>query len=135
MTTTRGPPVSGDATREQVRHAILRAGHTPRSFADEADLDPGTLYDFLSGKRDGSSMTRYKIETALRWPVGSIDQLFAGLSFEQATTLAAGLEERTPVPARPVGLGLDDAAADLTDDDIEDIRALIRAKRERRGLT
>jgi hypothetical protein len=35
---------------------------------------------------------------------------------------------------RPVGYGLDNEADGLTEDDIEDVRALIRAKRARRGL-
>lgn len=92
--------MNGDYAREQVRHAILRAGYSPLSFAQHIELDPGTLYDFLSGKRGGSATTRYKIEVGLLWPTGAIDKLFDGATFDEAVwepTVERGLEGDEPV--------------------------------------
>lgn len=67
-----------DEVREEVRKAILRTGLSPLAFATAAKVDPGTLYDYLGGKRKPSSKSRAKIEEALGWPVGSINAMYLG---------------------------------------------------------
>jgi hypothetical protein len=120
--------VDREAAAREAKRAV-DARWTRTGFAQEAQLDPGTLSDFLEGRRWPQGPTRAKIEKRLGWPPGALDDLAAGQSL--SGILSRATQARA---ARPVGLGLDDEAADLTDDDIEDIRALIRAKRARRGL-
>jgi lambda repressor-like predicted transcriptional regulator len=97
-------------------------------LAKKAGVAYRTLVNVLAGH---STRAEDAVELALGWGPGSIKSVLAGGEPD--------LTEQNSQPApeirqKPVGLGLDDAAADLTDEDIDDIRALIRAKRARRGL-
>lgn len=74
--------MSQDAARRAVRNAI-DARWARGAFADKAKIDPGTLGDFLDGKRWPQGRNRAKIEEALGWPVGSIEDLSEGLPLEQ----------------------------------------------------
>jgi len=107
--------VTREAARREVRR-VVDASWTRGSFADKAKLDPGTLGDFLDGRRWPQGGNRTKIERALGWPLGKIMDL-------------AEAEESAPPPmaaaASPVGLGLDDAAEGLAVEQVERIRALI----------
>lgn len=63
-----------DAARE-VRLAVEATGLTRKDFAAKAQVDLGTLADFISGARWPQAPTRKKIENALRWPAGRIAEL------------------------------------------------------------
>lgn len=116
MTTTKGPSVSREAARREVRRAV-DAGWARRAFAEKAKIDPGTLSDFLEGKRWAQATNRTKIEKALGWPAGKI------------TDLAEATDVDSPAQ-RPVGLGLDDAAEGLPPEVVEPFRqALLAIKR------
>jgi transcriptional regulator with XRE-family HTH domain len=106
----RSTNVSRDAARREVRKAV-EANWTRLAFAKLAQIDPGTLTDFLENRRWPQGPTLAKIEQALGWEVGRIRDM--------ADT------PDIPAPARPVGLGLDDAAAGLAPEQVERIRALI----------
>lgn len=65
-------------TRDQARREVQRhvdAAGGISSFAKSAALDPGTLSDFLNGKRWPHARNRTKIEDTLGWPHGQIEDL------------------------------------------------------------
>lgn len=76
MTLVR-PTVSKDFARREVRTAV-DAQWTRLAFAKKAKVDPGTLTDFLEGRRWPQGPTLAKIETALGWPAGRIVDMADG---------------------------------------------------------
>lgn len=70
--------MSREAARREVRRAVAATGMTRLAFADRAGVDPGTLGDFLDGKRWAQAPTQRKIEKALKWPAGQISELELG---------------------------------------------------------
>ncbi len=109
-----------------VRHLDVRA------VADLADLDPGTVGDFVAGTRWPRTSTRGRLEQVLGLPAGELERVARGspprpetlAALSAVAVLTAGGQ---PSPdARPVGLGLDDEAADLAPEQIEVVRAVIR---------
>lgn len=123
--------MGADEARATVKQAILRTNRTPRQFAGDLGMDPGTLYDFLNGVRPGSASTRHRIEQELGWKPGTIAGMFLGdpaPSAAEGTTRWTGTAPGVVGPdAEPVGLGLDADADGLTPAQIEAVRAVIRS--------
>jgi transcriptional regulator with XRE-family HTH domain len=72
---TRWGMMSRETAGREVRRAVAATGLTRVAFADRAKVDPGTLGDFLDGRRWPQAPTRRKIEKALGWPAGRISDL------------------------------------------------------------
>lgn len=70
--------MSRDVARREVRRAVEEKW-TRGAFAERARIDPGTLSDFLDGKRWAQAVNRTKIEKALDWPAGSINDMADGV--------------------------------------------------------
>jgi hypothetical protein len=103
-------------TKEAAVRAVRReidANWTRVSFAKKAKIDPGTLADFLEGKRWAHRSTQAKIEQTLGWAVGSIEDLAHGVPFEQAV----GPGGHTPTHAATGRLG----PRDLSDLSLEQL--------------
>jgi len=62
-----------DAAREAVRTELARRKWEPAQLAREAELDSGTVSDFLNGKRWPRTGNLAKIDEALGWPAGTLD--------------------------------------------------------------
>jgi hypothetical protein len=64
------------------RRAVTAAMHertwNPTDIARESGVDVGTVSDFLSGQRWPRAATRARIERALSWPPGAINDIAAG---------------------------------------------------------
>lgn len=141
----------GDWLREQFdRHPTIRipadlaraAGNKPNG---RPVIDPSRITQWLKGQRPSYQLAVIAAEAfgadvpdALEAagyghvsPGGRSTTVYGDGSADSAQVVFVGPGPQTP---RPVGLGLEDELEGLTDDDIEDVRALIRAKRERRGL-
>lgn len=65
--------------RVRVNRELSARGWNVVDLAREADLDAGTVGDFLAGKRWPQIATRGKIAVALGWTADSIDRLAQGL--------------------------------------------------------
>lgn len=110
-----------EAGKGMARQAVLGAmaanGWNPARLADEADIDYGTVGDFLNGKRWPKVATQGKIERALGWTPGTL----AGIGEELQ-------EAPTPGTVSPVS---DDVGSSLlyrtpegiTEDQWEQIKA------------
>lgn len=82
---------------------------TPRHLQAEADVDAKTMDGFLASRTWPQRMTRARIEKALGWQVGTLEDLAAGIN-------------PPPPPGEPAYPGMTaeeaiDAAVDLTDDE------------------
>lgn len=64
--------MSREGALHEVRRAVEATGLPLKVFAEQAGLDPGTLGDYLNGKRKAQAPTRRKIEHALGWEPGRI---------------------------------------------------------------
>lgn len=73
-----GPPVSRDAARREARRAIAATGMHRETWAKQAKLDPKTVSTFLEGATWPQAPTRKKIEDALGWPAGSLEDIADG---------------------------------------------------------
>jgi hypothetical protein len=127
-------PQYADAIRAaEARMSVLK--FNVRDLAVAAELDAGTVGDFLAGNRWPRRSTRAKLEEALGFQPNVLQDIAEGRT--QAELLGwvkpdpvvepdvgPEAEDRT---GYPVGLGLDDEAADLTPEQIESVRAVIRA--------
>ena len=116
------PPEDWRRAAEAVEARMSELGIGRGALARAAEVDRKTVDNFLDRGAKPRTDKRGGYERALLWSYGSLLALARG--GEPIVT------EKNPRPVAevdraPVGLGLDDAAADLTDDDIEDIRALI----------
>lgn len=69
--------MSKEFARREVRKAV-EAQWTRLAFARRAKLDPGTLTDFLEGRRWPQGPTLAKIESGLGWPAGRITDMADG---------------------------------------------------------
>lgn len=108
--------MSREVARREVRRAV-EARWTRSAFAARAAIDPGTLGDFLDGKRWPQGGNRTKIENALDWPIGAIADMADGLPVPQALRRGGDpvVTSRNPAPEaevdrHPVG-GEDEAAS------------------------
>lgn len=79
--------MSEDHARREVRRAVEAQGGRGE-FAERAGIDPGTLGDFLDGKRWAHARTRTRIELALGWPPGRIVDLRDGFTLGPDTRAA-----------------------------------------------
>lgn len=89
-----GAAVSEEEARRAAKRAI-DARWTRSSFAKKAKIDTKTLGDFLGGIRWPQGRSRAKIEEALGWPIGSLDDLREGVPFD----VAVGPAGHTPTHA------------------------------------
>lgn len=64
--------------REAIMRNLASRGWNPADLARHAQADQGTVLDFLNGKRTAQLRTRGKIEAALDWTPGTIDDIAAG---------------------------------------------------------
>ena len=67
-----------DRARRAVRQALAAAGWNPADLARAAEVDEGTVLDFINGQRTPQIRTRGKLEAALGWPAGTLDDIAAG---------------------------------------------------------
>jgi hypothetical protein len=76
--------MAGQDGRTRARLAVTAElaarGWSPAKLAQEAGADPGTIGDFINGKRWIKIPTQGKIERALAWPAGSISSIEAGVN-------------------------------------------------------
>jgi len=101
-------------------------GWSQTELARRADVDSGTLGDFLAGRRWPRNTTQVKIEKALNWELGAIARIADGASVTPAAQDAE--------PNLPVGSGVDPIdLADLTPEDRAYMRGLYERLRARRG--
>jgi len=113
------------AAARAVEAALGRNGWNQTDLARAAGLDPGTLYDFMAGKRWPHVKTRSKIETALGMETGTIARVAEGETVgPPAHDAAADL---------PVGAGVDPELltqlAQAEPEALEAVRAVLRAAR------
>lgn len=66
--------------RLAVTAELASRGWSPAKLAQEAGADPGTIGDFINGKRWIKIPTQGKIERAFGWPAGSISSIEAGVN-------------------------------------------------------
>jgi len=64
--------------RLAVQAELAHRGWNPARLATESGADPGTIGDFLAGKRWIKIPTQGKIERALEWQAGAIAVIEAG---------------------------------------------------------
>lgn len=64
--------------RLAVTAELAHRGWSPARLAAESGADPGTIGDFLNGKRWIKVPTQGKIERALEWPPGTTSSIEAG---------------------------------------------------------
>ncbi len=109
-------------------------------IAEGAGISTETLRQIRFGS-GGSARTFRNIEKVVGWARGSIANTLDGGEPVIDESGPAVLRLRTvsprqlPPDPRPVGLGLDALATDLPEDVVEPVRALLRAARERSGLS
>lgn len=71
--------MSRDAARREARRAITATGLHRETWARKvAKVDPKTVATFLEGSTWPQAPTRKKIEEALGWPVGSLEEIADG---------------------------------------------------------
>lgn len=88
------------AAARAIEAALGRRSWNQIDLARAAELDPGTLYDFMSGRRWPQARTRGKIEDALGMEHGDLARIAAGET--------VGPAAHNPVaPQLPVGAGVD----------------------------
>ncbi len=121
-----------------------RRGWNLRDLAAAADLDYGTVGDFLAGTRWPRRSTRGRIEQALDLQPGLLDRLATGQvtvvegakgSGKTVSGAMQAAEASTDADPRPVGYDLDRELDGLPEEDVEAVRAQIRALRRARGLS
>ncbi len=119
-----------DAVRTAVAADLASAGETSGRYAQRIKIDPGTLADFLAGRRTPKAPTQAKLEAALGWDPGTIANVIAGRS-EVPVVGGAGEAD---------GVLLDIDLSDLSPSDREEViaaarlTALERARSIRRSL-
>lgn len=119
-----------DAVRAAVQADLASTGETPGRYAQTVGIDPGTLADFLAGRRTPKSPTQAKLESRLGWGAGTIANVVAG----RAEIPDVGGGAQTP------GVSLDIDLSDLSPTDREEViaaarlTALERARAIRRSL-
>lgn len=98
-------------------------------LAAQADVDPGTVGDFLGGRRWPQIKTRGALERALGWPAGSIARIAHG---DPPPVVGPATQDAEP-DRLPVGSGVDpELLTELAQADpaaIEAVRAVLKAAR------
>ena len=79
------------AVRVAVTAEMASRGWNIADLRNAADIDPGTIGDFLDGSRWPQIRTLGKIEKALDWPAGTIAAMLAGAP---APTVGGPTEDR-----------------------------------------
>lgn len=67
-----------DAARLALRRALAAKGWNPADLSRAAGVDQGTVLDFLNGNRTPQIKTRGRMEQAVGWPAGTLDDIAAG---------------------------------------------------------
>lgn len=68
---------SDDVRRELATEMVAR-GWSKAALSREANVDPGTIGDFLNGKTQRlHSTTAQRLEHAVDWPAGRVDELMS----------------------------------------------------------
>lgn len=110
---------------QEIAQARLAAGHRDTAaWADKVGRSTRVLLGLERGERQGRK-TLEAVELALEWPAGKAHRILFGSSDDDETEEPA---------AQPVGLGLDAEADGLPSEDVEAIRAQVRALKRARGL-
>ncbi len=109
---------------------------SPGRLAQESGADPGTIGDFLGGKRWIKLPTQGKIERALKWPPGTITAIEAGgdaPGFDDAAVSGDGDDQGMGMikARKPEGMSDEDFKRLLADFEEELEWKLNRAARER----
>ena len=106
-------------------------GWSQTELATRAGVDPGTLGDFVAGARWPRQTTRGRIEKALQWRPGTIQQIADGAEPPEIVSPAADTD--APAADLPVGSGVDpEIITRLAEADpatIEAVRAVLKAAR------
>ncbi len=76
--------------RRAVQAELAAAGWNPADLAKRADLDPGTVDDFVSGDRWIKIRTQGRIEQALGWAPGTMAAIVEG---EEPPAVGAGRQD------------------------------------------
>jgi DNA-binding XRE family transcriptional regulator len=116
------------ALARRVQQTRARYGMSQADLAERVGVSLRTINNVENGRLQGMRPgTRHKLEEALRWAAGSVHDVLAG--GEPTPLELVGGARQSPVPAasRPVLYGLDDEAKGLTEEQIESVRAVIRA--------
>lgn len=106
-----------EAARSAVLYELAKRDLSPRTFAREASIAPGTALDFIKGTRWPIGQTLRKIEDYLGWSEGDLDLMAAGLIPAPVAPTAA------PVIADADGVLLDvgrEEFGDLTDQEFSE---------------
>lgn len=90
MTQEPGGSGVGERVRQAVRDSLAESQRDPAWLARAAEVDYGTVSDFLAGNRWPRFSTLAKIEAALGWAPGTIDRLTRGAE-PPTTTPPTGL--------------------------------------------
>ena len=117
------PPLDHAAAAQAANDVLHEHGWNVRDLAQAADLDPGTVGDFLSGVRWPRTGTRGRLEQALGLTPGTLQRIAEGKPLREQAQ-----------PEQPVGLGLDAEADGLTPEEIEPVLAIVRAIKRAKGL-
>jgi len=113
------------AAARAIEVALGQRGWNQIDLARAAEVDPGTLYDFMAGRRWPQVRTRSRIETSLEMEPGTIARIAAGET--------VGPRPQDAAPDLPVGAGVDPELltqlAQADPDALEAVRAVLRAAR------
>lgn len=71
--------------RAALRRAIAALEWNPADLARAAGVDPGTVLDFLNGVREPQVKTQGKIEKAVGWPIGTLEDVARGAAAPDVT--------------------------------------------------
>jgi hypothetical protein len=96
--------------RLAVSAELARREWSPARLATEAGADPGTIGDFLNGRRWIKLPTQGKIERALEWDAGTLSSIEAGI--DPRETVAPADEDDEDLfelkMRRPAGMPLEE---------------------------
>jgi len=103
--TLLGVKTDYDRARTAVRRALAARNWNPADLARAADVDEGTVLDFINGVRTPQLKTRGKLEAALDWPAGTLDDVASGDL--EVSDLATGKPMLSVVPGTVDALPVD----------------------------
>lgn len=108
--------------RLAVSAVLASRGWSPARLAKESGADPGTIGDFLAGRRWIKLPTQGKIERALGWEHGTISSIEAGAEPPALIDPDAEPDAAVGADAHP-GLGqwLTRAESEMTDEEMEEL--------------
>lgn len=120
-----------DAVRSAIAGHLAASGLTQGAYAKDVGVDPGTLGDFLDGRRTANAPSQAKYERALGWKHGTIADIVAG-----RVEVPTGNAERPESDASEleVALGLDLSDMEPTERTEVLAAAMLAALERRRQL-